>query len=115
MTDRGNGTHSPRVDDQLAHEAQPIVQGHGEAHVEEWYQSEPMPDDTDSAEVRDAAGVTGELADAPEGVVDAEPATDADGPLYTSDTAEGGAEAGDEIADRVDDEVVEQASRDADS
>ncbi len=59
MTDRGNSTHGPELDDQLAHEAQSIVQGHGSnAHVEEFRQSEPVPDDTDDAETVTASGTT---------------------------------------------------------
>jgi len=48
----------------MKHEAQPFVQGHGPAHVEEWRQSEPMPDDTDDDEVVHASGIDGEQADA---------------------------------------------------
>ncbi|PZF57680.1 hypothetical protein DEJ23_05915 [Curtobacterium sp. MCSS17_008] len=62
MTDRGNTTHGPELDDQLAHEAQSIVQGHGSnAHVEEFRQSEPVPDDTDDAETVTASGYDGAL------------------------------------------------------
>ena len=62
MTDRGNSTHGPELDDQLAHEAQSIVQGHGSnAHVEEFRQSEPVPDDTDGPETVAASGYDGEL------------------------------------------------------
>jgi hypothetical protein len=61
MTDRGNTTHRPELDEQLAHEAQSIVQGHGSnAHVEEFRQSEPVPDDTDSPETVTASGYAGE-------------------------------------------------------
>lgn len=54
--ERGNAKHGPRQDEELAHEAQPIVQGHGSAHAEGFRESEPLPDDTDDAEVRDAYG-----------------------------------------------------------
>ena len=64
MSERGNTKHGPRQDEEMKHEAQPIVQGHGPSHVEEWRQSEPMPDDTDAAEVVDASGLDGEEADA---------------------------------------------------
>ncbi|GAB3617659.1 hypothetical protein GCM10027416_22160 [Okibacterium endophyticum] len=64
MSERGNSTHGPRQDDEMKYEAQPIVQGHGQSHVEEWRQSEPMPDDTDSDEIVAASGVDGEEADA---------------------------------------------------
>lgn len=62
MTERGNTTHRPELDEQLAHEAQSIVQGHGSnAHVEEFRQSEPVPDDTDGPETLAASGYDGEL------------------------------------------------------
>jgi hypothetical protein len=60
MAERGNTKHGPAQDEQLAHEAQPFVQGHGPSHVEEWRQTEPMPDDTDDAEVVAASGIEGE-------------------------------------------------------
>jgi hypothetical protein len=60
MMERGNTTHNPELDDQLAHEAQSVVQGHGSnAHVEEFRQSEPVPDDTDAAETVTASGYDG--------------------------------------------------------
>jgi hypothetical protein len=62
MTERGNTTHRAELDEQLAHEAQSIVQGHGSnAHVEEFRQSEPVPDDTDAPETVTASGYDGEL------------------------------------------------------
>ncbi|MDM7892052.1 hypothetical protein [Curtobacterium caseinilyticum] len=62
MTDRGSSTNGPRIDDELAHEAQSIVQGHGSnAHVEEFRQAEPVPDDTDDAETVTASGYDGEV------------------------------------------------------
>jgi len=62
MIERGNTTHNPELDDQLAHEAQSIVQGHGSnAHVEEFRQSEPVPDDADDAETVRASGYAGDL------------------------------------------------------
>lgn len=62
MIERGNTKHDPEQDQQLKHEAQGIVQGQGgPGHIEEWRQTEPLPDDTDSAEVQDAMGLTGAL------------------------------------------------------
>ena len=64
MTERGNTTHRPELDEQLAHEAQSIVQGHGSnAHVEEFRQSEAVPDDTDDDETVAASGYEGSLQD----------------------------------------------------
>lgn len=95
MTDRGNTTHRPELDEQLAHEAQSIVQGHGSnAHVEEFRQSEPVPDDTDSAETVAASGYAGEGEGAlvddttdTTGVDDPDvPEAAADGTVFTTET-----------------------------
>ena len=45
MTDRGSSQHSPRVDDELAHETEGLVRGAHESHVEEWRMTEPPADD----------------------------------------------------------------------
>jgi hypothetical protein len=77
--ERGNTKHGPAQDEQLKHEAQPIVQGHGgSSHVEEWRQTEPMPDDTDDAEVVAASGIDGEERDPGAPASAASPATDGD-------------------------------------
>ncbi|WP_416264488.1 hypothetical protein ACNANV_02310 [Curtobacterium flaccumfaciens pv. flaccumfaciens] len=89
MTERGNTTHRPELDEQLAHEAQSIVQGHGSnAHVEEFRQSEPVPDDTDSPETVAASGYDGELeGELQDDTTDVLPEDDADraDPLPTGD------------------------------
>jgi hypothetical protein len=54
MIERGNTTHGPHVDDQMKHEAQALRQGGRTGHVEEFRETEPAPDDTDSQEIRDA-------------------------------------------------------------
>lgn len=64
MSGQGTNHANPKLDDELKHEAQPIVQGHGPAHVEEWRQTVSYPDDTDSPEVEAASGITGELREA---------------------------------------------------
>ena len=101
MTDRGNTTHRPELDEQLAHEAQSIVQGHGSnAHVEEFRQSEPVPDDTDSPETVSASGYAGEgegalVDDATDTTAEGDadvPEAAADGTVFTTETGE---EAGD--------------------
>ncbi|WP_210481470.1 hypothetical protein [Naasia sp. SYSU D00948] len=61
MSEQGTNRANPKLDDELKHEAQPIVQGHGPSHVEEWRQVVSYPDDTDSAEVEAASGITGNL------------------------------------------------------
>ncbi len=79
MSERGNTTHNPRLDDELKHETQGLVQGHiGAGHVEEFRQTEPLPDDTDDAEVVAASGVEGGLIDAEDPVVHRSPAGAAD-------------------------------------
>jgi hypothetical protein len=43
--DRGSNKHSPRVDDQMAHEVQGIVQGRAGGRAEEWKTPEPSGED----------------------------------------------------------------------
>ena len=73
MSERGNTTHNARLDDELKHEAQSIVQGHGPSHVEEFRQTEPLPDDTDDAETLEASGMDGGLIDAEDPIVHRSP------------------------------------------
>jgi hypothetical protein len=54
MVERGNTKHGPHVDDEMKREAQALQQSGRSGHVEEFRENEPMPDDTDSQEVRDA-------------------------------------------------------------
>jgi hypothetical protein len=54
MAERGNTTHGPHLDDKMKQETQGAVKGNQPAHAEEWRESEPFPDDTDPAEVREA-------------------------------------------------------------
>lgn len=54
MAERGSSKHAPHVDDQMKHEDQGLIQGNQLPHAEEWRDTEPLPDDTDSAEVREA-------------------------------------------------------------
>ncbi|MDQ0771246.1 hypothetical protein QF031_003995 [Pseudarthrobacter defluvii] len=54
MAERGNTTHGQNLDDQMKHETQGVVHGNQPAHAEEWRETEPFPDDTDPAEVREA-------------------------------------------------------------
>jgi len=51
---RGNTTHGPNLDDQLEQESRGMVQGHGSPHAEPFRETEPLPDDTDPADVEDA-------------------------------------------------------------
>ncbi len=91
MAERGNTKHGPRQDEELAHESQPFVQGHGPSHVEEWRQTEPMPDDTDDAEVVAASGIDGEERPADDDVTSPEDqgdpaATGPDPVAYSTET-----------------------------
>lgn len=52
--ERGNTKHGPELDDEMKHETQGMVQGHGRPHAEPFRESEPLPDDTDSEEVQRA-------------------------------------------------------------
>ncbi|MFL0411796.1 hypothetical protein ACH0AH_11525 [Microbacterium paludicola] len=66
---RGNAKHGPHVDDQLEQESRGMVQGApGAPHAEPFRETEPLPDDTDEAEVetafrRDGPEVAGGNAD----------------------------------------------------
>ena len=62
MSERGNTTHGFNLDDELQQEEQAIIQGHRPGHVEDFRQTEPLPDDTDSDEVNQASGLTPEVA-----------------------------------------------------
>ena len=54
MAERGNTKHGSHLDDQMQHETEGMVRGNQPAHVEEGRETEPFPDETDSAEVREA-------------------------------------------------------------
>lgn len=85
MIERGSTRHNPQLDDELKHESQSLVQGRpGPGHVEEWRQTEGMPDDTDSGEAADALGVVGDLQEAPDGASEVD-AADAVAPVESSD------------------------------
>ena len=72
MSSQGSNKASPELDDQMKHEAQPIVQGHGPSHVEEWRQTVAYPDDTDSPEVEAASGISGPLQPASDELAEGE-------------------------------------------
>ncbi|WP_458112297.1 hypothetical protein M1D88_18965 [Arthrobacter sp. R1-13] len=54
MVERGNTTHGPALDDKMKQETQALHQGNRSGHVEEWRETEPLPDDTDSQEIRES-------------------------------------------------------------
>lgn len=54
MIERGSNKHGPHVDDEMKHEIDGALKGGHPAHVEEWRQTEPFPDDTDDDETRAA-------------------------------------------------------------
>jgi hypothetical protein len=87
VIERGNTKHDPEQDEQLRHEAQGLVQGQGGVgHVDEARQTEPLPDDTDSPEVVQAAGIDGGLAD---DVTDSTPGPSIAEGVVVSETAAG--------------------------
>jgi hypothetical protein len=47
--DRGNSKHSPRVDDELAHEVDGTLRGTAGSRVEEWREAEPAGEDQPAA------------------------------------------------------------------
>lgn len=67
MIERGSSKHGPHVDDEMKHEMLGVVKGGKPAHVEEWRQTEPFPDETDDADTQAAVGlVPGQPEAAPE-------------------------------------------------
>jgi hypothetical protein len=54
MEERGSDKHGPALDDQMKHEDQGLIQGSKPGHAEEFRETEPFPDETDSPEVLDA-------------------------------------------------------------
>lgn len=54
MIERGSNKHGPHIDDEMKHEIDGVLKGGRPAHVEEWRQTEPFPDDTDDEEVQAA-------------------------------------------------------------
>jgi hypothetical protein len=66
MAERGNTTHGQNLDDQMKHETQGMVRGNKPAHAEEFRETEPFPDDTDSEEVQSALDPVAK-PDTPEG------------------------------------------------
>ncbi|HEV7168879.1 MAG TPA: hypothetical protein VGN49_13030 [Micrococcaceae bacterium] len=59
MAERGSTKHGPGLDDQMKHETDGMVKGNQPAHVEEFRETDPFPDDTDSPEVWEASRQTG--------------------------------------------------------
>ncbi|OFI38112.1 hypothetical protein BIU82_06335 [Arthrobacter sp. SW1] len=53
--ERGNTTHGPRLDDKMKQETQGAMKGNKPAHVEEWRETEPFPDDTDRDDADEGA------------------------------------------------------------
>ena len=60
MAERGNTKHGQHLDDEMQQETEGMIKGKQPAHVEEGRETEPLPDDTDPAEVQDAAKPTTE-------------------------------------------------------
>jgi len=54
MEERGSNKHGPALDDQMKHEDQGLIQGNQPGHAEEFRETEPFPDETDSPEVLEA-------------------------------------------------------------
>jgi hypothetical protein len=54
MVERGNTTHGPALDDKMKQETQALRQGSRSGHAEEWRETEPLPDDTNSPEIRES-------------------------------------------------------------
>ncbi|KHL04511.1 hypothetical protein [Sinomonas humi] len=54
MIERGSNKHGPQLDDEMKHEDQGTIRSGRPGHVEDFRQTEPFPDDTDSPETRAA-------------------------------------------------------------
>jgi uncharacterized protein DUF2795 len=57
--DRGSSKHSPRLDDEMAHEVRGIVQGGVDNRVEEFHDPEPAGEDQPSASYMPGGATTG--------------------------------------------------------
>ena len=53
MAERGNTTHGPKLDDQLKHETQGLIQGNHPTRAEEWRETETVDDGEDSPDTGD--------------------------------------------------------------
>lgn len=67
MIERGSNKHGPHLDDEMKHEVEGTVRGGRPAHVEDFRQTEPFPDDTDSPEVQAAVNPEGVAREDAEG------------------------------------------------
>ncbi|WP_334172371.1 hypothetical protein [Sinomonas sp.] len=56
MIERGSNKHGPQLDDEMKHEDQGTLRSGRPGHVEDFRQTEPFPDDTDSPETQAAMG-----------------------------------------------------------
>ncbi|MCU1564338.1 MAG: hypothetical protein JWN05_2717 [Arthrobacter sp.] len=54
MIERGSNKHSPKVDDELKDEIEPVMRSGRPSRAEDWREPEPFPDDTDDPEVQAA-------------------------------------------------------------
>ncbi|MCH6471481.1 hypothetical protein [Sinomonas terrae] len=74
MIERGSNKHGPQLDDEMKHEDQGTVRSGRPGHVEDFRQTEPFPDDTDSPEVQAAVehGTTGGTEEAEPGAAESE-------------------------------------------
>ncbi|MGO4584583.1 hypothetical protein AB4Z38_11940 [Arthrobacter sp. 2RAF6] len=66
--ERGNTKHSPHLDEKMKQETRGMVKGNQPARAEEGRETEPFPDETDPAQVRNALGIgEGDIDDADSG------------------------------------------------
>lgn len=83
MAERGSSKHGPILDEKMQQETRGLRNAGQSPHVEDWRETEPVPDETDSPEVQEAFGggldagrtVDGEgdsLADSPADLDDSE-------------------------------------------
>ena len=70
MVERGSNKHGSQLDDQMKHEDQGLIQGSKPGHAEEFRETEPFPDETDSPEVLDAIRNDSAIRNAQQGKAD---------------------------------------------
>lgn len=54
MAERGSSKHGPILDEKMQQETRGLQNAGRSPHAEDWRETEPVPDDTDSAEVQEA-------------------------------------------------------------
>ncbi len=54
MAERGSSKHGPILDEKMQQETRGLQNAGQSPHVEDWRETEPVPDETDSPEIQEA-------------------------------------------------------------